>query len=185
MHIRRSLAVVLGLAAVAVTTLVTATPATAARTADSAAMESLGASQYIVNRHSNKCLQPVGDFANALIVQRTCNTGLRQQWRAVDRGNGFAWYVNVSSGLCLDLVSNSEDEVGNGTLVQQFFCSAEYTSELWRREASSDPLHLLLASWIRGCVDVRNRSTLDTAVIQVYACKFAEPAQQFRFVDAF
>jgi Ricin-type beta-trefoil lectin domain len=93
--------------------------------------------------------------------------------------------VNQASQMCLDLQVNSEAEVVPGTLVQQFYCWTGYTSEQWNRSSGSRHYHFQVWTRIKGlCLDVRNRSSANGALLQVYSCKYYEDAQEFRFVDA-
>jgi hypothetical protein len=143
--------------------------------------------QNIVNRYSGKCLQPQSLAPGALIIQRTCGYGTSQKWVAVPIGTtGYVQLRNEASGLCLDLQSNSEADVHAGTLAQQFWCSTEFTSEYWNRSPAdgTDTQTFTVYSGIRGLnLDVRNRSKVDGALVQVWYFTRFEQAQQFRFVD--
>jgi hypothetical protein len=142
--------------------------------------------QNIINFSSNKCLQPQSANRNAIVVQRRCDsTNFLQRWFVSDLGDGYSFLVNQGSGLCMDLQANSEAEVGNGTLVQVFDCFAGYTSEHWAFSQGSRVNHYQIFNKDKGlCADVRNRSSADGAVLQIWECKFLETAQEFRFVSA-
>jgi hypothetical protein len=140
--------------------------------------------QIITNYHSGKCLQPQSSSANAFVEQRTCNGSALQRWKVTESGTGYAWLVNQGSGLCMDLYANSEAEVVNGTTVQVFYCSTEYTTEQWARSRGSRLYHYQVFNRVKGlCLDVRNRSTSDGALLQVWSCSYYENAQQFKFTD--
>jgi hypothetical protein len=138
----------------------------------------------IVNEYSNKCVIPKGNSTNgnAPIVQRTCEERVNHRWALYPTGNGYYWIVNQGSGLCLDLVANSEDEVVIGTRVQQFWCSTAYTSEQWQLISYFGTGIYLFQTRIKGlCLDVLGRSTGNDVLLQVIECKLYEPAQHFRF----
>lgn len=139
----------------------------------------------VVNKHSNKCVTPRGNSTglNALVVQRSCENRVSHRWAPEYVGNGYYWLVNQGSGLCLDLQANSEEEVQIGTLVQQFACRVEYTSEQWELVPGPAPSgHYQLRNRVKGlCADVKFRSTANDAQLQVIECKYNEPAQLFRF----
>ena len=114
--------------------------------------------QTIVNYNSNKCLQPQSYAAQAFIEQRTCDGSSLQRWKLSDPGTGYAVLVNQGSGLCIDLYANSEDEVGNGILLEQFYCNVAYTGQQWARSWGSRRYHYQVQNRIKGlCLDVRNR----------------------------
>lgn len=161
---------------------------TGAQAAPAAAPAYLPGSHAIINYNSNKCLQPQSLAPNALIEQRDCDNTSRQRWTSVDVGDGYALLVNQASGLCLDLQANSFPEVGNGTLTQQFYCSWPYDLERWNMSPGSRSNHFQVfnAFTVPGigwmCLDVRNRSKTNGALIQIWSCNFRETAQEFRFV---
>jgi hypothetical protein len=141
--------------------------------------------QIIVNFASNKCLQPKSYLEQALIEQRTCSSSQLQRWVSEDLGNGFVRLVNQGSHFCIDLLANTEAEVGNGTKLEQFDCNIAYTGQQWARSPGSRSAHFQVFNRIKGlCMDVTNRSTSNGAVIQVWSCNFYETAQEFRFTDA-
>jgi hypothetical protein len=179
--------VVLAGVAMAVSALTFATGAQAA--APASGQNVVAASGFpfnIINYNSNKCLQPQTTAPNAIIVQRSCDsTNFLQRWALTDLGDGYSFFVNQGTNQCMDLQANNEDEVGNGTLVQQFICSANYTSEHWNFVSGSRANHYQVFDKDKGlCLDVRNRSSAENAVIQIWDCKFIETAQEFRFVSA-
>lgn len=57
----------------------------------------------------------------APVVQYTWNGGTHQQWRAIDRGNGYFSFINVNSGKAMDIPSASPD---NGTKLTQYTASS-------------------------------------------------------------
>jgi hypothetical protein len=166
--------------------LATGSPASAKPAAAGGSTAAFPFAVTIRNFSSNKCLQPATINPNAVIVQRSCDSrNFLQRWTTSDLGDGYHFLVNQGSTLCLDLQANSEDEVGNGTLTQQFLCSAQYNSEHWNFVPGSRVNHYQVFTLDKGlCLDVRDRSSADGAVIQVWDCKFLETAQEFRFVSA-
>ena len=172
---RTTWAVALGVVAALASTFVVSTDAYAV----------FGEPQVIKNYASGKCLQPESNSANALVVQRSCTFGASQQWRAMVVNGHYFWLRNQATGLCMDLQANSEEEVGNGTLVQVFFCSGAFTSEQWNRMGGSRPGYFQVLNLVKGlCLDVQNRSSSDNARLQVWTCKAFEDAQKFQFIDA-
>jgi hypothetical protein len=140
---------------------------------------------FIQNVHSSRCLQPTSPAAaNSVIVQRTCGPWGGMTWGLLYYGNGYYWLVSQYSGMCLDLQANSEAEVVRGTLVQQFYCSGEYTSEQWRLVPGPAPTGTYqLQNRVKGlCADIQGRSSANNAKLQVIECKYNEPAQLFRFL---
>lgn len=84
---------------------------------------------YQLQSHlSGKCLQPVNGSLGAAIVQETCNGSVAQQWtQETSSSNSNAdWYVNRSSGLCLDARGGPTD----GTPVEQWVCD-QISNENW------------------------------------------------------
>lgn len=150
-----------------------------------AAVPSQGFAFNIVTYSTNKCLQPQSLSPNALVVQQPCDRSNHLQWwYRVDLGDGYSFLKNDGSQLCMDLQANSEDEVGNGTLVQQFYCYAGYTSEHWAFSPGSRVNHYQIFNLVHGiCADLKDRSSSNGAVIQVWSCKYLETAQEFRFVS--
>ncbi|MGY0234382.1 RICIN domain-containing protein [Longispora urticae] len=183
MRSRRLLAVVVALAGAVAGGFATAGPAQAATapapvTASSAGQPGLaGAAFEIVNRGTGKCADVAGKslLNGALVHQWSCARGANQLWIAqpVQSAPGYYSLINVNSGKCMDLRANNDDEVFNGTLVQQFECNAElYTSERWKLSFSpSAPGYLTFTTWIKGlCLDLNNGSGSNGARIQVWDC---------------
>ncbi|GIH02254.1 hypothetical protein Rhe02_03210 [Rhizocola hellebori] len=171
-------------AAVTVSALAIGTPAHAAPQPDSNVAPAYVA-YLIVNHRSGMCLAPNGPFANAGIAQVPCQPwNTQQQWNRIDRGDGiYLWLVNVAYGFCWDLVANSVPEVRPGTLVQQFWCNPEWTSEDWRTEPSNRFLHDLIRTKINSlCAQVENKSTAPNARLRLAGCSYSESSQQFQFV---
>jgi hypothetical protein len=189
MHLKRRLAVVfVSVLAAMAGSLVASTgaQADAGPQAGIAAWSSFP--QKIITYVGNKCLQPRSLAANALIEQRTCDSTVsKQKWRSEDAGGGFVKLRNVASGLCLDLVVNSDAEVQPGVLAQQFYCSSVYTSEDFNRSRGSRVDHFQVWTRIRTsiCLEVRNGSSSNGALIQINGCSYYTSAQQFKFVDTF
>jgi hypothetical protein len=141
---------------------------------------------HIKNYHSGKCLQPQSYSPNALIEQRDC-LGSRiedsiQHWDLdTELGGGYRWIRNRATGYCMDLQANSPEEVGNGTLVQQFYCDATSSGEAWSlTPARLDHVQMHPRAAQRLCADVQNRSSANGALLQVWSCTLAEPAQNFK-----
>ena len=112
----------------------------------------------LVNKRSDKCadVTAASRHPNELVQQYDCHYEANQQWLAVPAPSapGYYWLVNVNSGMCLDLQANSEAEVGNDTLIQQFYCNPEYTSERWQFEYVPSEGHFRLRNWVQGiCLD--------------------------------
>jgi hypothetical protein len=180
---RRLVMLVLGLA-LAVASLAFGATAHAAPTgAADGGQATLSAYSFIRNQNSGKCLQPKSSYANAVVVQRTCGPWGGMGWALQDVGGGYYWLVNNHSGMCLDLQANSEAEVVPGTLVQQFWCKIEYTSEQWQLVPSTVSGYYHLKNRVKGlCADIRHRSTANDAPLQVIECKYYESAQRFQFL---
>ncbi|HCT75213.1 MAG TPA: hypothetical protein DGT23_01180 [Micromonosporaceae bacterium] len=171
-------------AMVSVGTLASATGAQAAPQPEPRAGVTAAPYYYIINKHSGKCLQPKSpSYANSIVVQRTCGPWGGMTWGLFDIGGGYYWLINQYSGMCMDLQANSEEEVVRGTLVQQFWCSAAYTSEQWRLVPGPAPSgYYQLVNRVKGlCADIQFRSSANEAKLQVIECKYNEPAQLFRF----
>jgi len=169
--------------AVMLSTLVFGTGAQAAARPDGPGIEYVdGPPYYIINKYSNKCLQPQHFDANALINQRTCGPWGTMPWNLQYVGNGYYWIVNDYTQMCMDLQANSEAEVTYGTLVQQFPCSTIYPTEQWRLVVNVPTGYYQLVNRVKGlCADIQFRSPNNGALLQVIECKTNEPAQLFRF----
>lgn len=83
----------------------------------------------IQSDESSKCLQPVNRSLGAAIIQETCNGSVIQQWtqeKSPYYGSAY-WYVNRSSGLCLDVRGADT----NGAPIEQWICD-QISNERWR-----------------------------------------------------
>jgi hypothetical protein len=188
MHLTRKLAMLfVSVLAATAGALVAGTPAQADSGPQAAIAGWSDFPQNIVTYVGNKCLQPRSLAANALIEQRTCDGSSKQKWRSQDAGGGFVKLVNAASGMCLDLVVNSEAEVVPGVLAQQFYCSSVYTSEDFNRSRGSRVNHFQVWTRIRPfiCLEVRGSSSSNGALIQINGCSYYTTGQQFRFNDTF
>jgi hypothetical protein len=183
--IKRRLALLL-LASMTTIAAALATGATAQAAGPHAAAAGFPFAVNIINFSSNKCLQPDSGNPNAIVVQRTCDSAnFLQRWYTSQLADGYSFVVNQGTGLCMDLQANSEAEVGSGTLVQQFYCSVDFTTEHWNFVPGSRVNHYQVFNLVKGlCLDLRGRSSANGAPIQVWECKFLETAQEFRFVSA-
>lgn len=184
MNMRRRLAALVLATGVALSGgLATGAPVTAAPAQQDVKPAAVGVFQQIRNVWSGKCVIPKGNSSNhnALIVQRTCENRVHHRWILQPLNNGYYWIINQGSGLCLDLVVNSEAEVIPGVKVQQFGCETFYTSEQWR-PVNFGSGYISFQTLIHGlCLDVLFRSTANDAQLQVVECKPFEPAQWFYY----
>src|SRR5215831_698072 len=107
------------------TTVVVSALVLSAGTAHRAHAQGLFASQL------NLCIEPVGTWDGAQIVQNYCNSSDNAQYwgpASVPAANGFH-IVNWATGKCLD---DTDGSTADWTPVQQWTCSNTGTSELWR-----------------------------------------------------
>jgi hypothetical protein len=136
----------------------------------------------IVNWYSGKCVRPENGTQNALIRQYSCLQFPAYRWELRPTPSGYYQLVNQagSKNMCLDLQANSEDEVMWGTRTQQFYCNDAWTSELWWIRYVQYP-YFQLRTYVKDlCLDVRNRSGSDGALLQLWGCNDGEQAQLFR-----
>ncbi|MEU0521811.1 RICIN domain-containing protein [Streptosporangium sp. NPDC006007] len=85
-------------------------------------------------QHSGKCLEVQGgaNTDQASVIQQTCDTGYhttQQQWRLVQRPNGYFSLVARHSGKCLTVPQGS---LADGVLVVQQDCSSDLPYQEWK-----------------------------------------------------
>jgi Ricin-type beta-trefoil lectin domain len=86
------------------------------------------------SNESQMCLQPVNGSLGAAIVQENCNGSAAQFWtqETDPYATHYDWYVNSSSGLCLDVRGGDT----NGTPIEQWTCD-QITNEAWLTNVGS------------------------------------------------
>ncbi|WP_334190017.1 RICIN domain-containing protein [Noviherbaspirillum sp.] len=132
------------------------------------------ASMPIIARHSNKCLDVMGDPTatrdGALIEQWSCTGLANQDWLLRERGAGAFELVARSSGKCLDV---RDANPNNEAVIQQWSCNGA-VSQLWRMEPLSNRGEYRFRTALAGgrCLDVRGgtAATQDGALMELWDC---------------
>ncbi|MCL8017149.1 RICIN domain-containing protein, partial [Streptomyces sp. AS02] len=119
-------------------------------------------------RHSGKCLDITDNSAadSAYLLQYTCNSGLNQQYRLQDAGDGYVRIVAQHSGRCLDVANAS---TADGAYVNQYQC-ATGTNQQWLFEDRGSGYYRLVARHSGKCLDVANASTANGARLIQWTC---------------
>ncbi|WP_328432403.1 RICIN domain-containing protein [Streptomyces sp. NBC_00453] len=122
----------------------------------------------LVARHSAKCLDVSDNSAadSATILQWDCNTGLNQQWRLEDAGDGYVRVLAQHSGKCLDVANNS---TADGAFVNQYRCGTG-TNQQFQFQDQGNGYYRLMARHSGKCLDVNNASTANGARLIQWTC---------------
>ena len=147
--------------------------------------------EELANKHSGLCLDiPNGSMDNGVIVQQyACHGGANQLWfkRPVDadvRANGswdFYWeYVNLNSGLCLDVANGS---TADGAQIVQYECH-QGANQAWREYRhvyyGSDMREYYTVSLYNRnsgkCLDIPE-SSLQPVPVEQYTCHYGDNQQ--------
>ncbi|MGY1496852.1 RICIN domain-containing protein [Streptomyces sp. QTS52] len=122
----------------------------------------------LVARHSTKCLDVSDNSAadNAIVLQWDCNTGLNQQWRLQDAGDGYVRVLAQHSGKCLDVANNS---TANGAFVNQYRCGTG-TNQQFQFQDQGNGYYRLMARHSGKCLDVANASTANGSRLVQWPC---------------
>ena len=123
MRNRKITAAVAAVVGLLISVVLTAAPVHAAR----------GADVELVNSVSGKCAD-VNNWLTtpgAVVHQWDCHNDANQLWHPRDLLNGYLQYVNVNSGLCLN-VRGGEAAV-SGALLEQDVCDAHFPSIVGKR----------------------------------------------------
>ncbi|WP_367318722.1 RICIN domain-containing protein [Streptomyces sp. HUAS ZL42] len=122
----------------------------------------------LVARHSGKCLDVSDNSAadNAIVLQYTCHSGLNQQWRLRDAGNGYVQVLAQHSGKCLDVAGASTTD---GAFVNQYHCTTG-TNQQWQFQDQGGGYYRIVARHSGKCLDVANASTSDGTRLIQWTC---------------
>ncbi|MGW0820113.1 RICIN domain-containing protein [Streptomyces sp. NPDC002845] len=122
----------------------------------------------LLARHSSKCVDVSGNSADdsAVVLQYSCNSGLNQQWRLQDAGDGYVRVLAQHSGKCLDVANNS---TADGASVMQYRCTTG-TNQQWLFQDQGNGYHRLQARHSGKCLDVANASTTNGARLIQWPC---------------
>lgn len=122
----------------------------------------------LVARHSGKCLDVSDNSAadNTVVVQYTCNSGLNQQWRLQDAGDGYVRVLAQHSGKCLDVPGASKDA---GAAVNQYRCNGG-TNQQWIFQDQGNGYYRLAARHSGQCLDISGNSKVDGARLIQWPC---------------
>jgi hypothetical protein len=122
----------------------------------------------VVARHSGKCMDVVGGSTADLaeVIQYACGTGINQQWRRVDLGNGYVQLEARHSGKCLDVADRS---TADNARIVQFACGTG-TNQQWQLQDAGGGYQRLVARHSGKCLDVIGGGTADGVRLIQYAC---------------
>jgi hypothetical protein len=130
-----------------------------------------GSLLYIVNQHSDKCLEVAGASMadQAKVQQYQCHEGGNQRWILGTRGE----IINQQSGKCLDVADAS---MADHAKVQQFHCHAG-ANQLWRVTQRG----AIINQNSGKCLDVPSAGTTDQIQIQQFRCVHQASNQRWLF----
>jgi len=118
----------------------------------------------LVNRNSNKVLAVSGDSTkeDSTVIQWSDNGKTSQQWRIVDKGNGYA-LINVNANKALDVKQSSRDD---GADVLIWFDNGQ-ANQRWNIKSTNDGYYTLENINSGKYLDVEKKANNDGAnVIQ-------------------
>jgi hypothetical protein len=122
-------------------------------------------------RSSGKCLGVQNAAVNGSItVQRTCDGGADQLWRASDAGDGTVYLTNLAGDRCLDIDMGA---TADGTRLQQWDCWGG-SNQRWRMIANSDGTTTLQSAATGKCVDLYGFETADGKALVEWTCNGGE-----------
>lgn len=124
--------------------------------------------QFLIARHSGKCLDVPGGSRNSIIPvqQYSCTGANNQTWTFQAIGDGFFRVVSLFSGMCLDVQNFSQQPQA---LVQQYPCNGGDNQSFVFQHVSGG-YNLIVAKHSGMCLDVSGASTADLALIQQFPC---------------
>jgi hypothetical protein len=124
--------------------------------------------QFLVARHSGKCLDVPGGSRNSVtpVQQYSCTGAENQTWAFEAVGDGFFRIVSLFSRMCLDVQGFSQQPQA---LVQQYPCNGG-DNQSFSFQHMSGGYNLIVAKHSGLCLDVRGASTADLALIQQFPC---------------
>ncbi|WP_412538065.1 RICIN domain-containing protein [Longispora sp. K20-0274] len=187
MRSTRMLAVLVAFASVLAGGFLAAEPAAASAPPASDNGKNLYSAAFLlVNGYSNNCVDVAGKSrrSGARIQEWGCGGSgdPQQQWLAepIAAAPGYVALRNINSNRCMDLRVGSDDDVGNGTLIQQWDCVPDaYHSERWQIVPSSTyPGWSMLVTWVKGlCLQFDGARTGNGTAALVSDCDGGDPNQ--------
>jgi Ricin-type beta-trefoil lectin domain len=128
--------------------------------AGSSPTQPAGSLLYIVNQHSDKCLDVAGASTadQAKVQQYECHEGGNQRWMLVPHQE----IINQQSGKCLDVAGGS---LADQTPVQQFHCHGG-PDQHWRVTQRGEIVNQNSGK----CLDLPNGGTTDQIGLQQFGC---------------
>jgi hypothetical protein len=122
----------------------------------------------LLARHSSKCVDVSDNSAsdNAVVLQYSCNSGLSQQWRLQNAGDGYVRVLAQHSGKCLEVANNSTND---GGFVNQYRCTTG-TNQQWLFQDRGDGYYRLQARHSGKCLDVTKASTANGVRLIQWTC---------------
>lgn len=142
----------------------------------------------IINKKSQKCLQPRSQGNMALIEQRTCSSSNTAQWWHFDVSPGTPdrYISNVWAGHCLDIQVNDVADVAPGVRVQQFSCTPASPLQRWiepvvRVDSTGTYVQLVSRANVSMCIDIAGNSSSNGALAVMGSCWVGDLSQAFRY----
>ncbi|MET7423941.1 RICIN domain-containing protein [Dactylosporangium sp. NPDC005555] len=136
----------------------------------------------VISTNSGKCLDDAGwGTANGTALQQwTCGTGTNQQWQFRPTSNGYYQVVNrFAPNLAWD-VNGGAGATGDGAQVH-LWAYGGGTNQQWLPASLGGGNFRFTARNSGKCLDVRDVSTADGALLQQWGCT-GGAAQSFRLV---
>lgn len=125
------------------------------------------AATRIASRSSSKCAEATGSGTpGATVVQNTCGTANNQKWTAEPLSGGYVRLKSSSSGLCMDLASQS---TANSIGIVSAACGTG-NSQQWLKENMGGGYYRLRSRFSSKCVDVPGNSTANNVALIQYTC---------------
>ncbi|MCZ4096901.1 ricin-type beta-trefoil lectin domain protein [Streptomyces sp. So13.3] len=136
---------------------------------------SIGAAFALKNKVTDNCLDARQSKEPGSVYQWDCDShDPNQNWLMEQVTSAPGWFSlrNLNSNLCLDLYAGNDDEVVNGTTIQQYFCYPDSIgSERWQVIVSpNEPRAVIVANQVKGkCLDTRGKGGNRTQIV-VWDC---------------
>jgi glucosylceramidase len=136
----------------------------------------------VINTNSGKCLDDAGwGTANGTALQQwACGTGTNQQWQFRPTGNGYYQAVNRFAPNLVWDVNGGAGATNDGAQVH-LWAYGGGTNQQWLPASLGGGNFRFTARNSGKCLDVRDVSTADGALLQQWACT-GGVAQSFRLV---
>lgn len=122
--------------------------------------------QWIVSRHSGKCLEASSGANAAKVWQATCKDTAAQKWKPQATGSGRYRFVSALGGRCLDIPGGSKKKA---TALSLWDCN-NASPQSFKLVGTSGAYVTLVAQCSSQCIDVGGWSRQDEAQVIQWTC---------------